>query len=82
MAGILCLCGRVLSNSAVPNDVEYLLVSDHTLDRVCMMTDTMKAIDAIIDESPSVWKCPGCGRMAVFDQPDSNVPTWYRKERN
>lgn len=90
MSKMRCRCGRVLSNSAVPNDVEHWLISDRLADVV----DAGRApAPADADDLPAdqqeatsfgyplrlhadeVWKCSQCGRLHVFADRSSSIAT-------
>lgn len=78
MSKLKCLCGNVLSSVISPSPIEHRLISDVDADEI---NDGRNPYDHLMDCGISVWKCPECDRMAVFDLPnDACVPTWYKKE--
>lgn len=79
MANMTCPCGHWMSTVSCPNDVEHLLVTDHTLDALAGETDGKKYADTIADEGIEVWKCVECGRLAVFENAGPR-PVWYIRE--
>lgn len=65
MARFECKCGETLSNSMAPNDVELKVYTDKEWDEII----NCEIIDPIEIPSPrfSVWRCPICERIYVFD---------------
>jgi hypothetical protein len=74
MAKLRCLCDRVLSSIMGPNGIEHTLISDELEPNQgeSGWDYYMRACDV----SRSVWCCPDCKRMAVFE-PGANEARWY-----
>jgi len=75
MAAITCKCGNRISNSEVPNDVEYHAYSDREWNKILEndFIETFK-IPAPVND---VWKCNKCNRLYIFDQ-DGRVSKIYK----
>lgn len=65
MARFECKCGETLSNSMAPNDIELRVYTDKEWDEII----NYEVLDPIEIPSPkySVWRCPNCERIYVFD---------------
>lgn len=65
MARFLCKCGETLSNSYVPNEVQFHVYTD----REWVEIISQNAIDPLMIPSPKydVWHCAKCSRVHVFD---------------
>lgn len=65
MAVFRCDCGKNLSNSRCPNDIQLILFTDYEWDSI-----QEKVHDGadIYDFEPKydVWRCPECARIYVF----------------
>ena len=77
MASILCKCGNRLSNSSVPNDVEYHIYSDFEWEEI-LRKDTWNVPD-LPKPKHDAWKCPECKRIYVFSG-DGKVVIVYKVE--
>lgn len=78
MASILCKCGNRLSNSTVPNDIEYHVYSDREWDKIIEpdVVETIRIPRPVHD----VWKCDSCERIYVFN-PQGEVIKVYSLEK-
>ena len=65
MARFACVCGYVMTNQEAPNDVELHVYSDREWDDIINL-ESIVPVD-IPDPRFSVWKCPICHRIYVFD---------------
>ena len=65
MARIQCRCGELLSNSDAPNDVQLRVYTDKEWDDI-LSVDTIKTWEIPMPKC-SVWKCPKCERIYVFE---------------
>lgn len=65
MARMICRCGNELSNHQAPNDIELRVYTDKEWDAIlnCEMIEPWK----IPMPKRTVWKCPICKRLYVFD---------------
>ncbi|MCB0740676.1 MAG: hypothetical protein R2796_07630 [Chitinophagaceae bacterium] len=66
MASITCECGNQLSNSTVPNDIQYYVYSDREWIKIIEL-DVVETINLPQPEH-DVWKCNNCNRIYVFNQ--------------
>ena len=64
MARYECKCGKVMSNTMAPNDIEYLVYSDKEWDDIINI-GLMNSVDLPLP-SVDVWRCPECERIYVF----------------
>jgi hypothetical protein len=60
-----CKCGRTLSNTQAPNDIELAVFTDREWDDII----NIGMIDSGDLPNPKyfVWRCPDCERIYVFD---------------
>ena len=65
MARFVCKCGKILSNSAAPNDIQLRVYTDRQWDDI-INTGMMDSAD-LPDPKYDVWRCPNCERVYVFD---------------
>jgi len=66
MARMTCRCGKVLSNSSAPNDVQYRVYSDFEWDGI-LQKDVYNSWEIPLPKL-DVWKCPACERLYIFDE--------------
>ena len=79
MARIVCKCGELISNSLMPNDVQYWVYSDKKMDKICKK-DKIKVKKLINIEDYEVWLCPKCKRLIVFKNGKAKAKYLYRIE--
>ena len=77
MSRIKCLCGEILSNSTNPN-IEYKLFSDNEWIEFLDRAEKEPAINIDTDKY-SLWKCPKCQRIYIFEEYNDN-PQIYKLE--
>jgi hypothetical protein len=67
-----CLCGYMMADTGQPNDVEHLLISCRSMERLQDLADEEVKKDGIIDMWPEhweqsgaseIWKCLKCNRL-------------------
>lgn len=60
-----CKCGKTLTNTQAPNDVELIVFTDREWDHII----NIGQIDSGELPNPKyfVWRCPDCERVYVFD---------------
>jgi hypothetical protein len=65
LASFLCKCGKRLSNTAVPNDVELWVYTDREW---VQKVESQAVIDPgdFPDPDHDVWRCSECERVYVF----------------
>ena len=66
MARMNCRCGEILSNAVAPNDIELRVYTDIEWDKI-LEVDTIETWKFPLPKH-SVWKCPKCERIYVFDE--------------
>ena len=61
----LCKCGKMLSNTQAPNDIEWTVFADREWDNII----NIGMIDSgdLPDPKYDVWRCPNCERVYVFN---------------
>ncbi len=64
MASIMCKCGNRISNSTVPNDIQYYVYSDREWIKIIEM-DVVETIN-LPHPKYDVWKCDNCQRIYIF----------------
>jgi hypothetical protein len=79
MAAITCKCGNRLSNTEIPNDVEYHVYSDREWNNITM-ADTIETI-SFPKPQYEVWKCAVCSRLYIFNS-DGKVIKIYKLEED
>lgn len=65
MASFHCKCGNLLSNSQIPDDVTIWAYSDREWDEI---TNDITDIKDLPNPRNSVWCCPNCEAIYVFDE--------------
>ncbi|MDR6884015.1 hypothetical protein [Bacillus sp. 3255] len=65
MANFRCSCGKVLSNSVSPNEVQLVIFSDGEWENI---QEKVKEGADIFDFEPQfdVWRCPFCENIYYF----------------
>lgn len=78
MAGFLCRCGKILSNTQAPNDIQLRVYTDREWDEII----NHEVIDPITMQRPKydVWRCQKCERVYVFNK-DGSVKKVYALEK-
>jgi len=79
MAKIECKCGELLSNSLMPNDIQYWVYSDKKIDEICAR-DVIDVKELIDIEDYEVWLCPKCKRLIVFENGKTTASYIYHLE--
>ena len=68
---MICKCGKVLSTTRTPNDIQLRVYTDKEWDKI-IEPEVLKPW-LIPLPTYDVWKCPQCGRLYFFKN-GSNVP--------
>lgn len=78
MARMTCRCGKVLSNSQVPNDIELVVYTDKEWDKIC----DCDSIEPWMIPLPryNVWRCPDCKRIYVYEGSNPKALMVYKLE--
>ena len=78
MARLLCKCGETLSNGLAPNDIQYWVYSDITMDKIAEKNciDVVELWGNRFDYD--VWRCPKCKRLYVFELQKNIDPPIYK----
>lgn len=81
MGKLRCMCGAVISNVAVPNNVEGRYFNNREEEHLYGLQDHDESYEAFLDLCRDVWECEECGRLA-FSYPGKSDATvkWYRPE--
>jgi len=79
MARFECKCGSILSNSLIPNEIEYRAYSGIEWDKI-LEKDTINTLK-IPSPKLDVWRCPNCERIYVFAS-DGKVLKRYKLEED
>lgn len=82
MSGILCKCGKAMSNSSNP-EIQYIVFSDEewisALDRI----DQGERIHDFDGYEITFWKCPSCKRLYFWEyQNDHPLAIYKLEEKN
>ncbi|MCL2388064.1 MAG: hypothetical protein FWC89_11030 [Defluviitaleaceae bacterium] len=64
MAKMLCKCGKILSTTRAPNDVQLRVYTDEEWDT--MMADDVIEPWKLPSPTYDVWRCPECERLYFF----------------
>ncbi|MGN1137671.1 MAG: hypothetical protein ACI4SF_15815 [Oscillospiraceae bacterium] len=78
MAGMICKCGTVLSNSTCPNNVTLRVYTDEEWEKIsdCEMI----APWCIPMPKYDVWRCPKCKRIYVYNRTSDKPIMVYKLE--
>ena len=80
MASIICKCGKRLSNTGVPNDVQYHVYTDREWHKI-LENDFFEMISFPTEEQ-DVWKCDNCSRLYVFNQKGKVIKVYALESDN
>ena len=70
MASMICRCGERLTDFLAPNEIQLWVYTDFEWDKL-LEQDTVNTWE-ITRPKHSVWRCPKCERVYVFDRGDSD----------
>jgi len=77
MAQLKCICGFMISDSEIPNDIEYRVFStEDWLENELLIEENEKITPPPIH----VWKCPSCKRLHVFNTKENKRIAVYKLE--
>ncbi len=68
-------------NGETPNDIEFSVFSDKTMDRV-LSVDSIPTIELAGNADYNVWRCPFCKRLYIFNGKDSEPLYVFKPEGN
>ncbi len=80
MPKLACKCGHVFDQITIPAPEGYSIVADSWLDRFGPEVTVVDLVAAIDDQTPEMYKCPQCKRLAVFWKRGELNPIFYRME--
>jgi hypothetical protein len=80
VAGFLCKCGKHLSTTESPNDIELRVYTDREWDSITQ-NDSIDPL-AIPFPKYDVWKCPQCERIYFFDWESGKPVKTYALEND
>ena len=76
MSKLKCLCGNVLSNVGIPNEMEGIIIKDSDL-----VFNTKLTYMEVMNKGRTVWECKMCGRLAIsYPEKNDNEVKWYKPE--
>ena len=78
MARMECRCGKLLSNTLVPNNIELRVYTDEEWDSI-LQNDTIETWKIPLPVY-DVWKCPECERIYVFKSGVDKAMKVYKLE--
>lgn len=78
MAHFICKCGTELSNSSVPNDIEYRVYSDYEWDDI-LTNDVVRTYEIPLPKY-SVWKCTNCERVHIFSRGGERIKSYVLED--
>lgn len=76
MPKILCKCSTVIPLHDIPSPHQLLLISDVQYDQYKATIDA----EQLYAEMTLIVKCPGCGRLHIFDEGPSKPAKVYKPE--
>ena len=78
MARMTCRCGKLLSNSQVPNDIELVVYTDREWDKIC----DCDSLEPWMIPLPkyNIWRCPDCKRIYAYEGSNPKPVMVYRLE--
>jgi hypothetical protein len=79
MAKFLCKCGHLLSNSEIPNDIQYHVYSDKEWHEKILINNNIDVLE-LPKPAIDVWKCPVCQRLYIFSSEGSLLKTYKLEE--
>ena len=78
MAKFGCKCGEILSNSAVPNEIELNVYTDVEWDAI-INKENFDPLNIPLPKQ-EVWRCPNCERLYFFK--DNELVKTYALEKD
>ena len=78
MAHFVCRCGYDMWNGETPNDIEFWVYSDKTMDKLSF-EDNIPFLSLCNKDDYNVWRCPKCRRLYVFDEKGGVEPKYVYK---
>ncbi|WP_083938152.1 hypothetical protein [Paenibacillus daejeonensis] len=67
MARFQCKCGKILSNTQCPNEIELHVFSDFQYEEITTLKPDEYGYINLPETLFDVWRCPTCERMHIFD---------------
>lgn len=80
MARLECKCGCVMWNGETPNDIEFSVFSDKTMNNI-LSDDSILTLDLANKADYNVWCCPECKRLYIFKENDLSVKYIYKLDK-
>lgn len=74
MPKFLCKCQYPISYSAIPNPIEWCVISDTDFDKFQGLIDS----EELYLSMKSILECPNCGRLYFFKQGFNTKPIVYQ----
>jgi len=76
-----CRCGRRYDLTTIPNPEGNSIVPDGMLDEFESGTEVDRLISAIDTTTTELYRCPDCGRVAIFWVRGESKPIFYVEEK-
>lgn len=77
MPKLSCRCGHVFDMISIPAPEGYSIVAETFLEEFGPESTANDVIDALDTRTPEMYRCPACGRLAVFWERGSSIPVFY-----
>jgi hypothetical protein len=85
MAKFACKCGYVINLIVSPNDNEWKLIPEKTLEDIVDAVDAGKVVDGeyfyemLQGKEITVYRCPSCGRLHLEEAGRNKFVTYIRE---
>ena len=80
MPQLLCKCGERFDLVTIPSPHGYHMISEQRADEIEPTTDAAHIAQVLFRGSFEAYRCPNCGRLAIFWEKRGNSPTFYLPE--
>lgn len=77
MPKLSCRCGYSFDLITIPPPEGYSIVPDTFFEEFGPESTANDVIDAVDTRTPEMYRCPACGRLAVFWERGSRSPVFY-----
>lgn len=79
MSGILCKCGKAMSNSSNP-EIQYTVFSDEEWISALDRTERGESLLDFAGSQTKFWKCPNCKRLYFWEYQNDYPLAIYKLE--
>lgn len=80
MPKLCCRCGHSFDLTTIPAPEGYCIVPETFLEGFGPESTAGDVIAALDAKTPEMYRCPECGRLAVFWERGSSIPVFYMVE--